>query len=560
MQTPEETDTASPNGRIADGETEALGRGTSRFPYEPGNMSSPMSGNASMGFGRAPGAGAPLVDVGPSSPSKGALSFASSVLALGGGAALAQVIATLCAPITARLFAPEAFGLAAIFGSLVSLYAITSCLGYQVTIQLPADDRDAANLIGLCGVITTASSLVSLFVILLFGQAVVGALNAEALGPYLWLFPVAVFIYGAALPLQYWNSRHRRFSNLAAVRVTSGLSDGAAQIGTGLAGLTSGGSLLVAKLLAPAVSAVMLGWYALRTDLPFILRQCTVAGMWRTGRRYVKFPIFSSFSALLNTASFQAPTLLLAAFFGATVTGLYSRAFILVAMPMGIVAQAISQVFFQRAAARQAAGESLTALVEGICQRLTGFVLLPMLMLALIGPDVFALVFGARWEEAGTFAAILVPWTLAMLLTASVTELFVILERQGTDLLFNILFLTTRVGALVAGGALLRDARLTLLLFSIVSALGYILRAHYLLAFAGMTLGRLASSLRLNGLLAVPPLVITAGASWGMGLSPAWVLVTAVVTATPGHIYLLWNDPYARQVLARVARKAGLSQ
>lgn len=94
-------------------------------------------------------------------------SFCSNVLKLTTGSVFAQALGILVAPIVTRLFAPEAFGIAALFASIAGVISVVACLRYELSIMLPETDEDAANLLGvsLCCVliVTIVSGLVTFF-------------------------------------------------------------------------------------------------------------------------------------------------------------------------------------------------------------------------------------------------------------------------------------------------------------------------------------------------------------------------------------------------------------
>ena len=74
--------------------------------------------------------------------------FAENVLKLVTGSVIAQGIGVIVAPIIARLFAPEAFGVAALFASITGIIGVVACLRYELAIMLPKTDEEAANLLG----------------------------------------------------------------------------------------------------------------------------------------------------------------------------------------------------------------------------------------------------------------------------------------------------------------------------------------------------------------------------------------------------------------------------
>ena len=81
--------------------------------------------------------------------SKPSSSFATNVLKLVTGSVFAQGLGVLVVPIVTRLFAPEAFGVVALFASITGILGVVACLRYQLAIMLPKTDEDAANLLGV---------------------------------------------------------------------------------------------------------------------------------------------------------------------------------------------------------------------------------------------------------------------------------------------------------------------------------------------------------------------------------------------------------------------------
>ena len=71
--------------------------------------------------------------------------FATDVLKLVSGSASAQVLTILAAPFVARLFAPAAFGIAAVFVSITGVISAVVGMRYELSIVLPEKDEDAAN-------------------------------------------------------------------------------------------------------------------------------------------------------------------------------------------------------------------------------------------------------------------------------------------------------------------------------------------------------------------------------------------------------------------------------
>ena len=99
-------------------------------------------------------------------------SFASNVVTIVTGTAIAQIIVILATPVITRLYGPEAFGLFALFSSIISILVTVGCLRYELAIMLPKSDEDAANVFGLCIFLLMVITVVSFPIIMVSQQPI----------------------------------------------------------------------------------------------------------------------------------------------------------------------------------------------------------------------------------------------------------------------------------------------------------------------------------------------------------------------------------------------------
>ena len=123
--------------------------------------------------------------------------FASDVLKLAGGAALAQVVSVLVAPLISRLYGPDVFGVSSVFNSIVTILGVVACARYELAIMLPRQDEEAVNLLAVSLYSAMGVSALIAALVLLGHQEILRWLKMPALAPYLWLVPLAVLINGA---------------------------------------------------------------------------------------------------------------------------------------------------------------------------------------------------------------------------------------------------------------------------------------------------------------------------------------------------------------------------
>lgn len=375
--------------------------------------------------------------------------FARSVALVGGGTAAGQALVALVSPVITRLYTPEDFGIFAVYASVINIAMVLVSWKYELAIPLPEEDRTALDIVGLVVVLSVVMSALSAVLIWLGGDALVAWLEAPRLRPYLWIVPLNLLVGGVYETLLVWAIRKKAFAVIARSKLAQAGSLIALQVGLGLARLGPLGLVLghVARWTG--------GGSALARLLPWRgengLLAMRAAGLRAVAKRYCRFPLFTMWSALLNTASAQVPALLLTAFFNSATAGLYSLTGQVLWMPVSFVTRAVSQVFLSTAA--EANRRGTTAEVARIVfNRLTGIGLPFILLLAIVAPEAFGFIFGAAWTEAGRYARWLCPWLLLTFVTAGMSSLVFVLEHQRGELIFQVILLVGRVLALVGGG------------------------------------------------------------------------------------------------------------
>lgn len=393
--------------------------------------------------------------------------FARGVTVLAGGAALGQAVTVLASPILTRLYGPDDFGVMAVYVSLLSIFSVIASLRYQLAIPLPEKDEEAANVLALSlGIVLLMSAFVGVGV-WFFAEQIIGWVNAPALRPYLWLLPVGMGMVGTYKVFNYWAVRKQAFARIARTKINQGLGSVFTQIGLGLLKLGPIG-LLVGQIVGQAAGTTTLATLAWKQDAK-ALKVVTPRGMCRMASRYRRFPLFSSWSGVLNTLSVQVPTLMLSFFFGSAITGLYALSHRVMSLPLQLIGQAIAQVFFPTAVEAHRKG-SIATTTEAIFKRLVLIGIPALLLTGLAAPELFAVIFGKEWREAGIYAQWLTPWMFLVFVSSPLSMLPSVMEKQKQEACFHAVLLSSRVGALCMGG-FLNTERGAIALFAGVSAL-----------------------------------------------------------------------------------------
>jgi O-antigen/teichoic acid export membrane protein len=373
--------------------------------------------------------------------------FARSVAVMTAGTALGQGLVLASAPLLTRLYTPADFGVLAVYGSIVSLVAVVGALRYELAIALPEDDESAANLLLLALILVMLISLLAGLGVWLLADQLVRLVNTAALKPYLWLVPLGVLGTGIYEALTFWAVRKKAFTTIARTRFTQSAGQVLTQTILGLLKLGPVG-LLLGQVVGKTGGSGTLATLAWKHDRESIKR-ISASGMCRAALRYRRFPMLSSSTAVLNYSGLYLPPILLAAFYGPQVAGWFLLGQRVIGLPMMVVGKSVSDVYMGEAAQLvRTDPHALERLFTKTAKRLTLIGAPPLLVLGLIAPWVFALVFGEGWREAGVYAQLMAVAFLAQFVTTPLETTFAVTERQDLGLARHTIRLVLVVGSL----------------------------------------------------------------------------------------------------------------
>jgi lipopolysaccharide exporter len=481
--------------------------------------------------------------------------FSRDVLALITGTTISQIITILSAPVITRLYGPEAFGLLAIFTSISSLIGVIVCLRYELAIMLPESDEEAANVLGLCMLIISLMSISSILVVVFLSPYLETILKSSQIGDYFWLIPPSVFLSGTFLALNFWNTRTRQFQRLAVVQVFRSVSITGTQLGFGLAGCATGGILIGASVIGQLVSTLGLGFQIIRDHLSFFRHHITLEKMAAAFKRYSNFPKYSVAAALLNNICLIMPVFILTAYFNPTVVGYYSLGLMVLQFPLSFIQSAIAQVFFQRAAeAKNISPQKLKETVQQTIKPLIFVAIIPVILLALIGPEIFSVIFGAKWEEAGNYVRFLSLWVGIRFIASPISNLFSVFEKQHLTVILTIFELVFPLIAIIIG-ALSGTALVAIILFSIAAFLINIVTYCYLLRLSGISIRVLGKTVMDFFLLSLPFILCILAIQRLFALNNLLIMVFSVLVFMLFPVLVIKRDAEIAGIVKNVTRQ-----
>lgn len=362
--------------------------------------------------------------------------FSRSVTILAGSTAIGQGLAVAASPVITRLYTPEDFGVLAVYMSSLSMIAVIASLRYEVAIPLAEDNNTAANVVALSlATVLITSVFVGLFV-WAFGQQLVAWVNTPQLYSHLWLLPLGVLGVGIYQVFNYWAVRIRAFNHIGRTKINQAISLIFIQIIFGLSKLGAIG-LLVGYFAGQIAGVATLAGLAWKND-KLAFSKVSFSGMISAAKRYLSFPLLSSWSALSNSAALFLPPLLLAAFYDSQVSGWFTLGLRTIQFPLAFIAQSFSQVYFGEAA----------KLIKTDCNQLKQLFKKTSITLFVVGiipfvfsifsPSIFAIIFGPNWYSAGLYMQRLSAMFLVQFIVSPLSMTLNVLERLDLQIIWDI--------------------------------------------------------------------------------------------------------------------------
>lgn len=411
--------------------------------------------------------------------------FARNVVVVASGTAGAQAITIAFAPLITRIYGPEAFGLLGTFMAIVAVVIPIAALAYPTAIVLPKTEGESLGLVRLSAILSLAVALVAAIVLWVGGGWLTAALGVESVAGYLFLIPAAM-LFAAWLEIaQQWLIRTKGFDVIARAAVTHALIINSAKAAIGwlhpVAAL-----LIVLGTLGYALHAILLFIGARRRYRRSNSKptEGTASSMVELASRHRDFPLYRAPQNFINAASQSLPVLMLAAFFGPVAAGFYALARMVVGMPSTLVGKAVNDVFYPRITEAAHNGENLPQHILRATGALFVIGILPFGLVALSGPWLFSLVFGAEWAMAGEYARWLAIFALFNFINRPCVAAVPVLGIQRGLLFYEFFSTAGKVAGLFVGFYWFSSDIWAIAFFSLIGVIAYVVMILWILACA----------------------------------------------------------------------------
>lgn len=371
--------------------------------------------------------------------------FLGDVVKLSFGTLAGRLIAVAALPALTRLYTPEDFSLLAVYLALVSTLSVAACLRLEIAIPLVETEGEAAELLTLASLVLCIVTVILAVPALVLPELVAEELGSPSMAPYLWMVPLGVLMVGSYSAMQFWATRVHRFGAIARTRIAQAVVGVSTMLVMGWGGGAPMG-LLLGNMLNIGSGGLGLAINALTRDRS-AFGGVRLHNLGAAFLRNIRYPIFSTPEALFNIAGIQVPVLLIAAHAEAE-AGFLLLAMMVINAPMTLLGSSISQVYVSRAPQEYREGR-LAVFTFLIMRQLIIVGAGPLVVVGMLAPWIFPMIFGAEWGRAGEIVVWLVPWMVLQFIVSPVSMVLHTISRQGWAMALQFVGVILRVGTVI---------------------------------------------------------------------------------------------------------------
>ncbi|RZG14205.1 hypothetical protein EXT47_14335 [Pseudoalteromonas sp. CO342X] len=403
--------------------------------------------------------------------------FLKNILTLVSGTASAQLILLLISPVLTRLYSAQQFGNFGVFVSIITILLVLVSLKYELALPLVKQHSIAKVLLHLCFILIVLSCTVVAVVVYAFDSWLIAHLNLSLDKSELYLIPVALFACGCYQLLHFYAIKTESFRVLSVSKVTQSVIIAIAQVGLSLWTVFG----LVLGHTFGFIASTLVFLLQKRDTLHF--NGYNPKRLLAVAKRFKNFPKYTLWASLANTSSTMLPVVLFSGYYSAALVGLYILAHRMLFAPVTLIGNAVGNVFMSNAKHYLVAG-TLAKNTLNIHNRLI-LIAMPIMALTLpFLPEIFAVVFGEKWTEAGEIAQFIAIWIYFVFTASPISTVLVAMEKQKLAAYFDFGSCIVRLGSVVLLSSMaFKDA---IMYFSIINAL--VVSAFILLVFSQLNI------------------------------------------------------------------------
>lgn len=294
-------------------------------------------------------------------------------------------------PILARILPPEQFGFVGMAMAFVSFFTMFNDLGISAAL-VRADKPNPAfwstafwtNV--FLGVLLTSVTFIS-------APAISDFFHEPIVEPLVQALSIVLLLHCAFLVPMAWLQRNFRFKQIAIINLTSTILSGITAVAMSLSGF--GVWALVGQQIVLYATNTLGGLSFHRAPIKFVYK-------WSEIQEVLGFSLQLTGAGFVGFINRNTDNILIGRVLGAEALGFYGRAYTMMMMPVGSIAQGVLYAVYPAMAALKHEKEALAKLYLKVLSILCVVILPMMTGLALVAKPFIVLMLGNEWAPVAT--------------------------------------------------------------------------------------------------------------------------------------------------------------
>ena len=362
----------------------------------------------------------------------------SNIIKIFSSSVLTSLITIGLSPLVSRIYSTSAFGVFAIIFATASILSELVSLKYERAILLPEKNEDAISVFWLSALLSFLISIALFLPIFFFENEILQFHNVKR-PLVIYLLPIISFVLASNVCIVNLIIKLKYYNLMTTNRIYISILLNGLIIFLGYLKFEEFG-LIISYTLSNLFSSVLLiiGIYKKHQIFTFKLNQLKY---W--AKRYLNFPKFYIPSVAVESSAFNLPNFVFMRIIGASFLGNYNMSNRIVNTPMSLIGNAIRTVFNQAIAEAYAAKKTHIKIFKDNFYRLFFIAIFPISIIFIWGPQLFSIILGSQWYEAGMIARYLAPVFLFRFVSSPLSAVLTIYEKLNYDLYIQIFTLSS---------------------------------------------------------------------------------------------------------------------
>ena len=366
------------------------------------------------------------------------------------GVFAAQVLQFLSIPLLAIYYTPAEFGTFGIFTSIVSIVVCIVFFRYEQVIVTAKKNTEL-----------NAVLLLSIFIALI--MIPITSISISIISYF--FFPelyshTMIFLFFSYLALEgfnkfflYYFNRIKKYKLLSLTKVIQTICTALislAFINTDLKPI----GLIIGFVGGSLCSFITYIIYNLKTKT-LNIKKSSWLEIKKVMYKYKNFALFTMPNDFVNTISRQIPILILPSYFSISEVGIYSMAVRLVNAPISLFGYAYGQVFFQKLSRLfELKPRKISSFFHRNVKYLAKMSVALILLVWFVAPIVIELFFNNSWTDLPFVMKLQLPSSVIMFVTSPLSFIVLVLNKQKSFFIYELILLSLRAGVLLTSIAL----------------------------------------------------------------------------------------------------------